>query len=123
MPFLLQEVLSLQDKLKSKEAELEQVKEEHRCLEAQMQVLQAQVCPHRCRGDESKPLACSQLANRPARLQLLSPNVEAAEGSEPRLQVPLSSTRPLSLGRVCVALPNTHTPTHCSNSNALPAVT
>lgn len=57
MPFLLQQVLSLQDKLRSKEAELEQVKEEHRCLEDQMHVLQAKVCPHRRRGDEDKHIS------------------------------------------------------------------
>lgn len=55
--FLLQQVLSLQDKLRSKEAELEQVKEEHRCLEGQMHVLQAKVCSHRCLGDQGKHLS------------------------------------------------------------------
>uniref|UniRef100_H3DPY9 Ecto-NOX disulfide-thiol exchanger 1 n=1 Tax=Tetraodon nigroviridis TaxID=99883 RepID=H3DPY9_TETNG len=43
-----QQVLSLQDKLRNKEADVEQVKEEHRCLEGQMTVLQAklkQQCP------------------------------------------------------------------------------
>lgn len=54
MPFVLQQVLSLQDKLRSKEAELEQVKEEHRCLDGQMHVLQAKVRAHRCHGDEDK---------------------------------------------------------------------
>lgn len=42
---LLQQVLSLQEKLRSKEAELERVREEHRSLEGQMHVLQAKVCP------------------------------------------------------------------------------
>lgn len=52
--FLLQQVLSLQEKLRSKEAELEQVKEEHHCLEGQVHVLQAKVCSHRYLGYEDK---------------------------------------------------------------------
>lgn len=47
-------MLSLQDKLRSKEAELEQVKEEHRCLEDQVHVLQTKVRSHHCLGDEDK---------------------------------------------------------------------
>lgn len=56
-PSLLQQVLSLQDKLRSKEAELEQVKEEHRCLEGQMHVLQAKVRSPRCLGDQGQHLS------------------------------------------------------------------
>lgn len=38
--FVLQQLLSLQDKLRSKEAELEQASEEQRCLEGQVHALQ-----------------------------------------------------------------------------------
>lgn len=101
---VLQQLLSLQDRLRSKEAELQQAKEEHRCLEGQMAVLQDRVCPPCCYGDQdSLVLAESRRAGARTSLcghvwshssplvllQLLSTTVEDVDGAdaEPHLQV------------------------------------
>lgn len=42
--FVFQQLLSLQEKLTHKQAELEQAREEHRCLEGEMLSLRDKVC-------------------------------------------------------------------------------
>lgn len=61
--FVFQQLLSLQEKLTSKEAELEQAREEHRYLEGEVLTLRDKVCA------PSHPKVTSFINNRKERPQ------------------------------------------------------
>ena len=57
--FVFQQLLSLQEKLTSKEAELEQARDEHRYLEGEVLSLRDKVCVHTAHNKcVFKPLFC-----------------------------------------------------------------